>query len=206
MRGRFITLEGIDGAGKSTHLAWIGERLRARGVTVKVTREPGGTPLGEKLRELLLDPAHPVAAQTEALLVFAARSEHLRQVIRPALALGEWVLCDRFADATFAYQGAGRGIEAHNLELLESWIHGDLQPDLTLYFDVPPEVARVRLADARRADRFEQEQAAFFERVRQGYLARARRFPDRMRVIDASGAPAQVRQAIVIELDRLAGG
>lgn len=185
IRGKFITLEGIDGAGKSTHLAWLTEALSNRGLAVHVTREPGGTRLGEHLRDLLLDPAQTVNADTEALLMFAARSEHLAQVIRPALQAGEWVLCDRFTDATFAYQGWGRGVELSRLEALEAWVHGELQPDMTLYFDVSTEVARGRLQGARAPDRFEAEQDAFFERVRQGYLDRAHLFPQRIRVIDA---------------------
>lgn len=184
-RGRFLTLEGIDGAGKSTHLAWLAERLRVLGHEVVVTREPGGTPLGEQIRTLIL--GEPMAAETEALLVFAARAEHLAQVIRPGLARGAWVLSDRFTDATFAYQGGGRGIPSARLRVLETWVHGDLQPDLTLFFDVP-----VALGQARRAaagaplDRFEQERAAFHERVRSAYLERARQEPRRIRVIDAS--------------------
>ncbi len=184
-RGRFVTLEGIDGAGKSTHLAWLAERLCALGHEVVVTREPGGTPLGERLRSLIL--GETMAPDTEALLVFAARAEHLAQVIRPALARGAWVLSDRFTDATFAYQGGGRGIPAARIQALESWVHGDLQPDLTLFFDVPVALGQARLAAAGAAlDRFEQERAAFHERVRAAYLDRARAAPARIRVIDAS--------------------
>jgi dTMP kinase len=184
-RGRFITLEGIDGAGKSTHLRWIADFLTGRGLTVRVTREPGGTRIGEKLRELLLDPEQAVHPDTESLVVFAARQEHLHNVIRPALAAGHCVLCDRFTDATFAYQGWGRGVDLAKLETLETWVQGDLQPDLTLYFDVPIAVARQRIQATRALDRFEREQEAFFERVRNGYLDRASRFPDRIRVIDS---------------------
>jgi dTMP kinase len=201
--GRFITLEGIDGAGKSTHLAWIADTLRARGRTPCLTREPGGTPLGEGLRALLLDPQQQVSADTEALLMFAARNEHLDAVIRPALARGDWVLCDRFTDATFAYQGGGRGLPLQRLEILERWVHADLQPDLTLYFDVPVALARLRLDAARSADRFEQERGDFFARVREGYLARARQYPARIRIIDASVSVEDVRQALRVELDRL---
>jgi dTMP kinase len=202
--GRFITLEGIDGAGKSTHVAWIADYLRALGIAVCRTREPGGTALGEGLRALLLDPQQKVSAETEALLMFAARNEHLHAVIRPALARGEWVLCDRFTDATFAYQGAGRGLPLERLEILERWVHGDLQPDLTLYFDVPIELARGRVNAARRADRFEREEAAFFSRVREGYLTRARQFPARIRIIDSAAAIDGVQRALRVELDRLA--
>lgn len=196
MPGKFITLEGIDGAGKSTHMAWLAAALARRGIAHRVTREPGGTPLGERLRGLLLDPGQPVDAETEALLMFAARNEHLARVIRPALAAGEWVLCDRFTDATFAYQGGGRGVSLARLEALEAWVHGGLQPDVTFYFDVPADVARQRLQGVRTPDRFELEQEAFFERVRQGYLQRARRFPERIRVIDASLPIADVRERL----------
>jgi dTMP kinase len=192
MPGKFITLEGIDGAGKSSHLAWIGERLRAAGREVVVTREPGGTPLGEKLREILLRDA--MDAGTEALLMFAARQEHLAQVVRPALARGAWVVSDRFTDATFAYQGGGRGYPADKLRMLEAWVHEDLQPDLTLYFDVPVSTGQARLKHAQGGrDRFEQEEAAFHERVRAVYLDRARQFPRRFRVIDASRSPDQIK-------------
>jgi dTMP kinase len=184
-QGRFITLEGIDGAGKSTHLGFIADLLTRRGMSVRVTREPGGTRLGEKLRELLLDPAQTVHPDTETLLLFAARQEHLHSVIRPALASGQCVVCDRFTDATFAYQGWGRGIDLAKLEALESWVQGPLQPDLTLYFDVPTEVARGRIEATRTRDRFEQEQQAFFERVRNGYLDRAARYPGRIRILDS---------------------
>jgi dTMP kinase len=184
-QGRFITLEGIDGAGKSTHLGFIADLLTRRGMSVRVTREPGGTRLGEKLRELLLDPAQTVHPDTETLLLFAARQEHLHSVIRPALASGQCVVCDRFTDATFAYQGWGRGIDLAKLEALESWVQGPLQPDLTLYFDVPTEVARGRIEGTRTRDRFEQEQQAFFERVRNGYLDRAARYPGRIRILDS---------------------
>jgi dTMP kinase len=204
MPGRFITLEGIDGAGKSTHLAAIADHLRQRGAMMCVTREPGGTALGERLRSLLLDPGLEVSTDTEAMLMFAARNEHLDSVIRPALQRGEWVVCDRFTDATFAYQGAGRGVDLQRLEILERWVHGDLQPDLTLYFDVPTDVARERLDAARSADRFEREQRAFFERVREAYLDRARRFPARIRVIDAAAPLADVQRAVRGELERLA--
>ena len=195
-RGRFITLEGIDGAGKSTHLGWIAELLTRRGLVVRVTREPGGTRLGEKLRELLLDPEQSLHADTETLLIFAARQEHLHTVIRPALAAGQYVVCDRFTDATFAYQGWGRGIALPKLEALESWVHGNLQPDLTLYFDVPVDMARARIEGTRALDRFEREQESFFARVRDGYLERARRFPGRMRVIDGRKAVSNIQKEL----------
>jgi dTMP kinase len=205
MRGRFITLEGIDGAGKSTHIPWIADYLTGRGRAVRTTREPGGTPLGEGLRALLLDPQQQVSPETETLLMFAARNEHLRLVILPALERGEWVLCDRFTDATFAYQGGGRGVGLKQLEALERWVQGGLQPDLTLYFDVPVETARERLDSARSADRFEREQGEFFARVREGYLARARRFPQRIRIVDSTVALPDVQRTLRIELDRMPG-
>jgi len=181
---RFITLEGMDGAGKSTHLAWLENHLRQQGLEVLVTREPGGTPLGEKLRELLLkEPMHP---ETEALMMFAARREHLHQVIWPALAKGTWVISDRFTDASFAYQGGGRGLDEERLRQLELWVQGDFQPDLTLLFDVPVEVSRARLANNATLDRFEQEKNDFFSRVRDAYLRRAQAFPERIRVVDSS--------------------
>lgn len=182
--GKFITLEGVDGAGKSTHLTWLAQHLRERGRTVLVTREPGGTPLGEKLRDILLN--QPMHLETEALLMFAARREHLDKVIQPALAQGNWVISDRFTDASFAYQGGGRGLSEEKLQELERWVQGDLQPDLTLLFDVPVEVSRRRLANNATLDRFEQEQQEFFQRVRDSYLRRAGRFPQRFRVIDAT--------------------
>jgi dTMP kinase len=191
-RGRFITLEGLDGAGKSTHLVWLVDTLRARGKTVVQTREPGGTPLGEKLRALLL--ADPMHLETEALLMFAARREHIAQVIEPALARGDWVVCDRFTDASFAYQGGGRGLAREKLAILEAWVQAGLQPDLTLMFDVSTEVARGRVTGmGRELDRFEREQAEFFERVRNEYLARATASKGRMRVIDASRPIDQIK-------------
>lgn len=181
--GKFITLEGVDGAGKSTHIPMIAQLLQARGKQVLLTREPGGTPLGEKLRELLLhESMHP---ETESLLMFAARREHIEQVIRPALEQGTYVISDRFTDASFAYQCGGRGVSADKIGQLEQWVQGDFQPDLTLLFDVPVAVSTQRLAGARNPDRFEQEDAAFFERIRNAYLARAIRFPQRFRVIDS---------------------
>lgn len=194
-RGRFISFEGIDGAGKSTQHAWMVDRLRQLGHTVVATREPGGTPLGEKLRGLLL--SEPMHLETEALLMFAARREHVAQVIQPALARGEWVLCDRFVDASFAYQGGGRGLDWKKLEDLQQWVLGDLQPDLTLIFDAPVEIAQRRLhAATSNPDRFEQEQAAFFERVRAAYLRIARENPARIRVIDATQTPAKINSLL----------
>jgi dTMP kinase len=203
--GRFITLEGIDGAGKSTHIQWIGPWLHERGIQVCQTREPGGTPMGELLRTLLLDPAQQVDAEAEVLLMFAARKQHLVQVIEPALARGDWVLCDRFTDATFAYQGGGRGIATARLEMLEAWIQGGRQPDLTLYFDLPIDVARTRLLGSRMLDRFEQEQAAFFERVRAAYLDRARQSAGRMRVVDSTCSIPEVKQSLMAILAQLMG-
>jgi dTMP kinase len=195
VKGKFITFEGIDGAGKSSHVDWLAERLRQRGLTVQVTREPGGTALGEKLRDLLLN--QPMHLETETLLMFAARREHLAQVIEPALARGEWVVCDRFTDATHAYQGGGRGLERSKLQILEHWVHEHLQPNLTLLFDLPLEVARERIAVAsRNLDRFEQERADFHERVRHAYLERAHAHPERMRVIDANNSLDDIRKRL----------
>lgn len=188
--GKFITLEGVDGAGKSTHIPTIAELLRRRGKEVLITREPGGTPLGEKLRELLLHEAmHP---ETESLLMFAARREHIEQIIKPALARGAYVVSDRFTDASFAYQCGGRGVSAGKIEQLESWVQGDFQPDLTLLFDVPVSVSTQRLARARDPDRFEREKSDFFERIRNIYLERAARFPDRFRLIDSGQSIPEV--------------
>ncbi len=189
-RGRFVTFEGIDGAGKSTQIEVVAESLRARGVPLVITREPGGTPLGEKLRELLLTEA--MSPEVETLLLFAARSQHLAQVIRPALAAGQWVLCDRFTDATYAYQCGGRGLGEDKVASLEQWVHPDLQPDLTLLFDIPPRIAAQRRALARAADRFETEEVSFFDAVRREYLRRAEREPSRFRVLDGTQAPAML--------------
>ncbi len=194
MSGRFITLEGIDGAGKSTHLAALAERLAAGGQEVVATREPGGTPLAEQLRELLLHTT--MDALTETLLVFAARRDHLATVIEPALARGASVLCDRYTDATFAYQGGGRGFPLDILTELEAWVQQGRQPDLTLWFDVAPQTAAARRAAARAPDRFERQDAAFFERVRAGYLARAEQAPKRFACIDAGLAPTEVWRQI----------
>jgi dTMP kinase len=190
-RGRFITFEGIDGAGKSTQIQVVADVLRARGIDVVLTREPGGTPLAEALRTLVLN--EPMDASTETLLLFAARSDHLERVLRPALAAGRWVLCDRFTDATYAYQAGGRGVPAVRIATLEQWVHPDLQPDLTLLFDVPPEIAAQRLSQARAADRFESEQLGFFGAVRRLYLERAASFPDRFFVVDSTASPEDIR-------------
>ncbi|MCC7091301.1 MAG: dTMP kinase [Nitrosomonas sp.] len=195
-QGKFITLEGIDGAGKSTQLAWIVELLQEAGCPVIVTREPGGTPLGEQLRALLLDKSMAMHAETEALLMFAARREHVDQVIQPSLAQGQWVVSDRFTDASFAYQGGGRGLDMHKLEALEQWTLGTLQPHLTMYFDVPVEVGQLRVNQNRDKDRFENEQAEFFRRVRAAYLDRARQFPERIKIIDSSQPLADVKMAV----------
>jgi dTMP kinase len=183
-RGKFITLEGIDGAGKSSHVDGIAAFLRAQGKTVITTREPGGTPLGERLRDLLLH--ETMHLETEALLMFAARREHIAQLILPALERGDWVISDRFTDASFAYQGGGRKLPLEKLRLLEQWVHPGIQPDLTLLFDVPLDIARQRLDKHRTLDKFEQEQQNFFAEVRRVYLQRAQEFPERMRVIDSS--------------------
>ncbi len=195
-KGRFISFEGVDGAGKSTQLEWVKTLLAERGFALTVTREPGGTILGERVREILLHSGEPVLAETEALLMFAARREHLDKVILPALEKGNVVLCDRFTDATFAYQGGGSGVATEKLEVLEQWVQGDLQPDLTLYFDLPVETARQRISHLREADRFEQEADGFFERVRQAYLERARAHPARIHVIDGSGIPEEINRRI----------
>jgi dTMP kinase len=186
MAGRLITLEGLDGAGKTTHLRWIAEWLEARGLAVRTTREPGGTPLGEALRALLLEPGQHLHPETEALLMFAARREHLDKVIVPALAAGTWVVCDRFTDASYAYQGSGSDVPWEKIAQLERWVHPRLQPDLTLYFDVSPQLGRSRTAASRPPDRYEREEAQFHERVRAGYLRRAREEGGRLQVIDAS--------------------
>ncbi|CAM2999130.1 thymidylate kinase [Ectopseudomonas mendocina] len=197
MTGLFITLEGPEGAGKSTNREYLAERLREQGVDVLLTREPGGTPLAERIRELLLDPSdEPMAADTELLLVFAARAQHLQQVIRPALAKGSVVLCDRFTDATYAYQGGGRGLSIERIAQLEQFVQAELRPDLTLIFDLPVEVGLARAAARGRLDRFEQEGRGFFEAVRQAYLQRAAQAPQRYRVLDAGQTLAQVQADI----------
>ena len=201
MSGLFLTLEGVDGAGKSSHLDWLAGWFRERGRVVHQTREPGGTPVGESLRGIVLHQA--MAAETEALVMFAARCEHLDRVIRPALAAGEVVISDRFTDASFAYQCGGRGLPEARLEVLENWVQGDLQPDLTLLFDVPTEIAAARLANARELDRFEREQSEFHARVRAAYLRRAGMHPRRIRVIDGSRSIAAVRVQLAGILEKL---
>jgi len=194
MTAKFITLEGMDGAGKSTHIPSIIEMLKARGREVVSTREPGGTPLGERLRELLLHEA--MHAETETLLMFAARREHIANVIVPALQRGAYVLSDRFTDATFAYQSGAKGVSANKVEILEQWVQEDLQPDITLLFDVPVEVSIARLAGARSPDKFERESADFFTRIRNAYLERAHKNPQRFRVIDGSKSLEEVSKAV----------
>src|SRR3954471_23306521 len=199
--GKFITFEGIDGAGKSTHIAFVADLLRSRGLTVVTTREPGGTELGESLRAMVLH--QKMHLETEALLMFAGRREHLAQVIEPALARGDWVISDRFTDATFAYQGGGRKLDLQKLAVLEQWVHPHLQPDLTLLFDVPLAVARARLDATRTLDKFEQEQADFFAATRAEYLRRAAQFPDRIKVIDSTQSIENTQQKLAAILDNL---
>jgi dTMP kinase len=203
MRGRFITLEGIDGAGKSSHLRWAARYLRSCGVRVKVTREPGGTPAGERLRRLVLGSRHRLHAETETLLMFAARREHLANVIAPALKRGVWVVCDRFTDATYAYQSGGSGVAWEKVEALERWVHPGLQPDLTILFDVSPAIGRKRTARKRKRDRFEREKEAYFKRVRRAYLRRARAKAGRIRVLDARKRLDQVKKELEKILSRL---
>ncbi|WP_087648897.1 dTMP kinase [Caballeronia choica] len=197
-RGKFITFEGIDGAGKTTHLDWFRQQLEARvapgGHAVVMTREPGGTALGETLRGILLN--QPMDLETEALLMFAARREHLAQVIEPALARGDWVLSDRFSDATFAYQGGGRGLPRDKLEALERWVQGGFQPDLTVLFDVPTATASERRGAARAPDKFESESEAFFNRTRDEYLRRAEESPERFVVVDATRSIDEIQKEL----------
>ncbi|MDX1374140.1 MAG: dTMP kinase [Burkholderiales bacterium] len=194
-RGKFVTLEGVDGSGKSTHLGFVEQLLRRRGLDVLCTREPGGTPLAEALRALVL--GTPMDGVCEALLMFAARADHVRQVIRPALEAGRWVVCDRFTDATLAYQGAGKGVSTQLIHALADAAHPGLRPDVTLVFDCPYEVADARLKQTGRTmDRFEREDRAFFERVRGAYRESARREPDRVRLIDAAQAVPDVKRKL----------
>jgi len=201
--GRFITLEGIDGAGKSTHVPWIAAQIEAAGHPIVATREPGGTPLGEGLRSLIL--REPMTHDSEALLMFAARREHVEQVIGPALARGDWVLCDRFTDATFAYQGGGHRVPRERICELERFIPASCRPELTILFDVPIEVSRERLergvAKGRDLDKFEREERAFFERVRNVYLERAAQEPARFRVVDAARPMSDVRAELTHVLE-----
>jgi dTMP kinase len=195
-RGAFITLEGIEGVGKSTNLTFVADTLRTAGIEVLNTREPGGTPLGEQVRSWILDGDHgALSAEVEALLMFAARAQHLAHVIRPALAAGRWVVCDRFTDATLAYQGGGRGADPNLLDALQTAIQGGLEPDLTLLLDAPLDVGRGRIA-ARTPDHFEREEQPFFQRVRQTYLRLAERYPQRVRVIDAAQGLSDVQRQI----------
>lgn len=196
IRGKFITLEGMDGAGKSTHIPNIIAQLQANGHEVISTREPGGTPLGEALRELLLH--KEMHSETETLLMFAARREHIANVIEPALARGAYVVSDRFTDATYAYQCGAKGVSTAKVNLLETWVQGDLQPDLTLLFDVPVEVSLKRLAAAREPDKFEREDATFFEQLRSAYLARAKENPTRFRTIDANQTLEKVKEEVKV--------
>lgn len=203
MQARFITLDGIDGAGKSTNLAFIRQWFEQRQLPVLFTREPGGTPVGEVLRELLLNPNTQASLRTETLLMFAARQQHLEDVILPALQNGTHVVSDRFTDATFAYQGGGRGVPLADIETLENWVQGNLRPDLTILLDVPLDMSMSRISQAREKDRFEQEQAVFFTRVRQTYLSRAAAAPERYAVIDSNRELSEVRISIESTLNQL---
>ena len=204
MSGYFITVEGGEGVGKSSNLAFIEAWLREAGKEVVMTREPGGTGLGEKIRELLLDANQTgMAMDTELLLMFAARAQHLDEVIKPSLAANKWVVCDRFTDATYAYQGGGRGVEQQRIAQIEQWVQGNLRPDLTLLLDLPVQQGLQRAGQRSAPDRFEQEQQHFFERVRETYLIRARQEPNRFRVIDATPALEQVQQQIAAVLSVL---
>ena len=200
-RGKFLTLEGVDGAGKSTHVQWLVDTLRSKGVEVLSTREPGGTAIGEKLRELLLH--EPMGLECETLMMFAARAEHLRTVIEPALSKGHWVVCDRFTDATFAYQGGGRELGYERIAILEKWVHPDIQPDRTWLFDVPLSVARERLNRTREQDRFEKMADAFFERTREVYLARAHADPKRVVCVDSTVPIDLIRKGLSEDIDQL---
>ena len=202
MKPRFITLDGIDGAGKSTNLAVMKAWFEKHKLPVLFTREPGGTPAGEALREILLNPATQVSLRTETLLMFAARQQHLETVILPALKNGTYVVSDRFTDATFAYQGGGRGVPLQDIATLEHWVQGDFRPDLTLLLDVPLEVSMARINQTREKDRFEQEEAEFFNRVREVYLQRANEQPERYAVIDSSQSLDAVKNQIETALDR----
>ncbi|WP_346798781.1 dTMP kinase [Halomonas sp. Bachu 37] len=207
-RGRFITLEGSEGVGKSTNLAWVVAWLEARGCEVVQTREPGGTPRAEAIRQLLLDPepGEPLDSDAELLLMFAARAQHLALKVRPALARGAWVVCDRFTDATYAYQGGGRGLPAERIAILESFVQQGLAPDLTLLLDMSPEAARRRLqrrldSHNEQRDRFEREHTAFFDSVRRAYVERARAEPERFALIDAEGSLQEVQSQLAQVLE-----
>jgi dTMP kinase len=201
LKGKFISFEGIDGAGKSTHIGFVTDFLETNGKSVVASREPGGTPLGEKLRDLLLH--EKMHLETEALLMFASRREHMAQLIEPRIAQGDWVLSDRFTDASFAYQSGGRGLARAKMEALEQWVHPDLQPDLTLLFDVPLSVARQRLDATRTLDKFEREQADFFEKCRNEYLRRAAQFPERFVVIDSTQTIQTIQLQLAEVLEKL---
>lgn len=207
-RGQFITVEGVEGVGKTTNIEFIAAQLKQAGADVVLTREPGGTPLAESIREVLLQPREEsVAENTELLLMFAARAQHIAEVIEPALAKGQWVICDRFTDATFAYQGAGRGIALSKIADLEQWVQGDLRPDFTVLLDAPVEVGLARAKKRGALDRFEQEKQQFFAKVRQGYLDLASAHPGRYRVVDASqdltGVQTQITEVIAEMCERL---
>ncbi|MBX3677732.1 MAG: dTMP kinase [Rhodocyclaceae bacterium] len=202
MRGKFITLEGIDGAGKSTHHAWLVDHLKNQGREMVATREPGGTGLGEKLRALLL--SEPMHLETEALLMFAARREHMDKLIQPALEAGKWVVSDRFTDASYAYQGGGRGLARERIQVLERWVQAGFQPDITFVFDLPVEVAFERLAKTGNVpDRFEQETREFFERVRKTYLRRAATEPDRIKVVDSRQSITDIQKILEIHISTI---
>jgi len=203
-RGKFITIEGVEGVGKTTNIAYIENYFKQTDLTIMLTREPGGTPLSEKIRELLLDARQTsMSDDTELLLMFAARAQHLEEKIIPALERGEWVICDRFTDATYAYQGGGRGIEHARIASLETWVQGELRPDWTLLLDLPVAEGLKRAGQRSAPDRFEQEKQAFFERVRQAYLDMARQAPQRYRIIDASGSIEEVQSRIKTVLDEI---
>jgi len=198
MTARFITLEGVEGAGKTTQLALLRDFLKSQGYTVRTTREPGGTPIAEAIRRLLLDrDTEAMDADTELLLVFAARTEHLAKLIRPALARGEWVLCDRFTDSTYAYQGGGRQIDEARIATLEQWVQGELRPDLSLVFDLPVQQGLLRAGKRAPADRFESESLAFFERVRKSFQERAQRSPERYCIIDADRSLTEIQSDVI---------
>lgn len=204
MRGLFITLEGPEGAGKTTNRAFLAEQLQAQGFSVELTREPGGTALAEQIRDILLAPhTEPMAVDTELLLMFAARAQHLAQVIEPALAAGKIVICDRFTDATYAYQGGGRGLDCSRIALLEQFVQGDLRPDMTLLFDLPVADGMARAVARGKLDRFEQEQHDFFEAVRQAYLQRAADDPERFRLVNAQQALPEVQTSLAVHLQEI---
>lgn len=207
MRGKLITVEGGEGVGKSTNLAFIQQQLESAGVDLVVTREPGGTEVAEKIRELLLTPSdEPICELSELLLVFAARAQHLEQLIKPALERGAWVLCDRFIDATYAYQGGGRAMDLNVIAALEQLVLSDIKADMTLLLDLPVEVGMARARARAELDRFEQEQMSFFEAVRSAYLARAQAAPNRVVIIDAAPALEQVQEQIAAALQTLGVG